>query len=140
MEAIDFPAANIGIAKNQPQYKTLYGHIWNEDHLAQEDKLGRITVCLKLSPEELEEVKQTGKIWLTQCTFNRGYAPIDLNVNNPFKESQETDKVPMDDNTTPVDIWNKTHYVPTDYKNEYRCENCGNLLEDHYWHSHQCEL
>lgn len=47
----------------------------------------RITSCWELSPEELEEVKKTGKVWLV--VFGKQQPPVSVNGIRPFKISEK---------------------------------------------------
>lgn len=58
MEAVDFDEANIKIAEKQEDYQTLPVY-WNQ-------KENSITMCFELSPDELEQVGKTGKIYFKQ--------------------------------------------------------------------------
>lgn len=77
MIAIQFPEANLDLAKNQPQYATL-PVMWNNA-----DPEGPMTCCMQLSPEEIAEINRTGCLWFTQITHNKGYAPIRMSVLKP---------------------------------------------------------
>lgn len=139
MKSIDYPQANVALAKDQPQYQTLFVHVGGEPTF-------EMTCCLQLSKEELEEIAATGKIWFTQSTFGRGYHPIRMTTQAPFDAS--TDKVPMDENRTPADVWDKTHFVgntkmlPQHGGGTFDgpCKNCGKEEQFHFWSSRQCEL
>lgn len=78
MESINFPEVNAAIAKDQPQYQTLFANI-------DPTKPGvPTTVCLKLSPEELSEaIMNDGEIWLTQMTNGNPYTPIRMSTIKP---------------------------------------------------------
>lgn len=69
MEAIDFKERNIIIAKDQPQYKPIP---------ALRNEAGDVTMCFQLSPEEIEEIGKTGKLWLAVKTFNNPLQPMFL--------------------------------------------------------------
>lgn len=138
MESIDFPEANLAVAKDQPEYKTLYVHATQDSQFA-------MTCCLKLSKEELEEVNKTGVVYFTQITFGRGYAPIRMSVTNPFVARIDAgDKQPADENRTPVDEWDRTHFIDSHTSVVHQsigpCINCGKDWEHHFWSSRQCNL
>lgn len=78
MESIDFNQRNKIIGGDQPQYVPLYAHV---DELRPERPC---TWCMQLTPEEIDEIACTGKIWLTQWTFNNQFAPMQMTVFNPF--------------------------------------------------------
>ncbi len=69
MKPIEFPEQNVIYAKDHPQYKPLPAH---------RTICGQVTSCWQLTPEEIEEVKLTGKIFLTQSTFNQALQPVML--------------------------------------------------------------
>lgn len=145
MKSIDFPKANIAIAKDQPQYQTLYAHV---DKSGNDKTLG-LTCCLELSGEELSEVLRTGKIWFTQLTFGRGYNPIRMSTSSPFSEEESaSDILPVDENRVSDEEWKKTHYQGTKgiiypgkgFSIIGPCSNCGKEENDHFWSTRQCKL
>lgn len=77
MEAIEFPEQTLVLAKDQPEYTPLPVHI-------SDDNTKAMTCCMKLSPEELEEMNRTGVLWLTQLTFGQHFHPIRMSTINPF--------------------------------------------------------
>lgn len=89
MESIDFKQRNAEIAKDQPQYRTLFAHIC-ERFINEFFREVHKTVCFKLDPEELKQVNDTGCIWLTQVSFREvpqpapAYTPIRCTTLNPF--------------------------------------------------------
>lgn len=78
MEAVEFPQQTNVLAKDQPEYIPLPVHIDTTDPMTP------MTCCMKLSPEELEEMNRTGVLWLTQCTFGASFHPIRMSTTNPF--------------------------------------------------------
>lgn len=66
MKPVEFPGFNATYAKDQPQYQPLP---------ALREKDGRVTTCWKLSWRERFKMFQTGKIWLSQLTFNDPLQP-----------------------------------------------------------------
>lgn len=145
MKSIDFPKANVALAKDQPQYQTLFVHV---------DKTGRdrevqVTCCMELSEEEVNEIVRTKKMWFTQVTFGRGYNPIRMQLSSPFTaEESESNTNPMDENRTAVEEWNRTHFKGTEgtvfpgqgYVIHGPCSNCGRDETEHFWSSRQCKL
>ena len=76
MEPVQFEGANIVYGANQPEYmplpaERLPGHS------------GAVITCWKLTPEELERVKESGVIWLSMLTFNQPLQPVLLSVDKP---------------------------------------------------------
>ena len=41
------------------------------------------TFAMKLSPEEIKELTETGVLWFTQLTFGQGFQPIRLSTQKP---------------------------------------------------------
>jgi hypothetical protein len=78
MKAITFPQVNLMLAEDQPEYETLPVHV------VAEDPTTPMTCCLELSPEEVEEIVRTGRIYHTQLTFGGPVQPIRMSVTNPF--------------------------------------------------------
>lgn len=75
MKPVEFPEQNVVLGKDQPQYVPLPVY-------AAED--GRITCCLELTADEIQEVLRTGRVWLTQLTFGARFQPIQLSTHSPF--------------------------------------------------------
>lgn len=80
MKPVEFEGQNVVYAKDQPEYNPLPAH---------RDSDGTVTTCWELTPEELEEVYKTGKIWLSQMTFNRPLQPVNMFINVEFLDLQE---------------------------------------------------
>lgn len=138
MESIDYPEANVAVAKDQPQYKTLFVHVGPKPDFL-------MTACFQLSKEELDEVNRTGgKLFISQVTFGRGYSPIRMSVSNPFLTPVITDKQPADENRIPSEEWDRTHYIDSHttgvHEEQGPCINCNKSWENHFWSSRQCEL
>lgn len=146
MKSIDFPEANLPLAKDQPEYQTLYVHFqkFTVPYFP-------MTACFQLTDEEVEEIVRTRKLWFTQSTFGKGFSPITLSLMNPYENPIITDKIPDDENRTPAEAWDKTHFlsrikVPEGAENKLLivdrtpCLNCNKMEEEHYWSSRQCEL
>lgn len=72
MKPIEFPEQNVVYAKDQPEYLNLPVH---------RDEVGTVTSCWELTPEEIETVKKTGKVYLRQMTFNQALQPVAMAVN-----------------------------------------------------------
>ena len=71
MKPKEFKGVNVYIGKNQPEYETIPAHI---------DKDGVVTICWKLSPEELKKIKETGEIWHQVLTFGMKFLPVRLSA------------------------------------------------------------
>ena len=76
MEPIKFEGANIIYGKNQPEYKPLPAE-------RRGGESGEILTCWELSPDELERVQETGKIWLGVLTFGLPLQPVIMSVDKP---------------------------------------------------------
>jgi hypothetical protein len=77
MKPIKFEQANIVFGEGQEQYHPLpaYRH---------RSPQGEVVTCWQLTPEELERVKETGCIWVSQLTFNQALQPLVLVVDCPL--------------------------------------------------------
>lgn len=69
MNAVEFPGVNITFAKDQPEYNPLPA-------MRIPTPMGEVITCWELSDEELEQVKTTKRIYLSQLTFNSPLQPI----------------------------------------------------------------
>ncbi len=78
MIAVNFPEANVQLAKDQPEYQTL-------PVLYEPTAEGvPMTCCFELSEDELKEINDTGKLWHTQWTFGHPFQPIRMSTKRPF--------------------------------------------------------
>lgn len=84
MKAIEFAQQTAILAKDQPEYQPLPVHI---DH---GDKMVPMTCCFELSPEEIKEINETGKLWYTQSTFGQPFQPIRMATSNPFRKADDS--------------------------------------------------
>jgi hypothetical protein len=76
MQPLNFDGANVVFGANQPEYQPLPAEM----------RLGHsseIVTCWELSPEELERVQETGKIWLSLLTFGQPLQPVLVSVDKP---------------------------------------------------------
>ena len=76
MEPLNFDGANVVYAANQPEYKPLPAEYCG-------GKYGQINTLWELSPEELKQVQETGKIWLSVLTFGQPLQPVLLATEKP---------------------------------------------------------
>ena len=67
MKPIKFEEQNVIYAENQKEYLPLP---------AKKNENGDVITCWELSPEEVKEVTETGKIWFKIATFNQPLQPI----------------------------------------------------------------
>lgn len=74
MKPIKFPEQNMVIAENQDEYQSLPA-FFNVGVNAE------VVSCWELSPEELETIAKTGKLWISMTTFNKPLMPILPTVN-----------------------------------------------------------
>jgi len=79
MKPIKFKQSNVTYAENQEEYQDLPAH-----HAG--DIQGTVTSCWELTPEEIDQVKESGKIYLQLLTFNSPLQPINLFTQNPLEE------------------------------------------------------
>jgi hypothetical protein len=98
MRSIEFPQANLALAKDQPEYETL--HVYTEmkeieNSFVVEESENPIvtekrtipwsmTACFELSDEEIEEIVRTKKLWYTQMLFGNQFQPVGMSTQNPF--------------------------------------------------------
>jgi len=69
MIPVQFPEANAALARDQGEYEPLPVYIFN-------DAQGRMAMCFRLSPKELEEIARTRTLWIQQLTFGRRFQPV----------------------------------------------------------------
>lgn len=74
MKPIKFKGQNVVYAENQPEYLPLPA-------LQLKDESGTVITCWELSSDELEEIKLTGKIYLSMFTFNQPLQPVMISTN-----------------------------------------------------------
>jgi hypothetical protein len=78
MKAISHPYANVNFAENQDEYTTLPAY---------KSESGLVVAAFKLEEDELEQVKETGIIFLSLHTFNMPLQPIGMSLLNPFPKA-----------------------------------------------------
>lgn len=80
MKAVKFPEVNVVYAEEQEEYASL--PVFRDN-----DKLEKpITACFELDEEELKQVQESGKIYITILTFGHPLQPIGPSVLNPFNK------------------------------------------------------
>jgi hypothetical protein len=72
----NFPESNAILARDQDPYEPMYVHQFK-------DSEGRIAMCFRLSPVEIDEIVKTRTLWIQQLTFNRRFQPIGLSTQKP---------------------------------------------------------
>lgn len=141
MKSIDFPEANLAIAKDQPEYLTLYAHMVREPQVP-------MYIVFELTDEEVEDIVKNKKLFYMQSTFGRPFSPMSIMTKNPFTNPIVPPGPPMDENRTTAEVWDKCHYSGTEgtiYPGQGwvvhgPCKNCGKEPDQHYWSTRQCEL
>lgn len=76
MKAIDFPEQNIVLAETQPEYSRLPALVSGTPD-------GCTACCWKLTFWERLKLLVTGRLWIEQLTFHRGFQPIKPSVTQP---------------------------------------------------------
>ena len=81
MEPVNFEAANVVFGANQPEYKPVPA----ERRIPKRTDrfFGEVLTCWELSPEEIKQIQETGKIWLSMLTFGQPLQPVLLSVDKP---------------------------------------------------------
>lgn len=74
MTSVKFEEAHIAIAENQEEYETVHAHV--------DKNTKTITLCFELTPEEIETIARTGKIWYQQLGIPM--SPMSIHVNKPI--------------------------------------------------------
>ena len=67
MKPVEFEGVNAVYAKDQPQYLPLP---------VNRSENGNLIACFQIGEKELEEIKRTGKLWISIMTFNQPLQPI----------------------------------------------------------------
>lgn len=75
MEFIQFPEANIVIAKDQPEYRPIPACIVRDEE-GNRPPEGPIVALMQFNPEEIEKIKETGQLWLSVWTFKNPLQPL----------------------------------------------------------------
>lgn len=77
MQPINFDGANIVFGANQPEYQPLPAECVGKP------ETGQINTCWELSPDELKQIQETGKIWVSILTFGQPLQPVLVSVDKP---------------------------------------------------------
>lgn len=77
MKPIKFDGANIVYGANQPEYQPLPAERVGKF------ETGQINTCWELSPDELKQIQETGKIWVSLLTFGQPLQPVLISVDKP---------------------------------------------------------
>ena len=76
MQPLKFEGANIVYAAKQREYQPLPAEYRG-------GKSGEILTCWELTPEELQRIQETGKIWVGVLTFGQPLQPLYVSVEKP---------------------------------------------------------
>lgn len=79
MKALEFPQMTVKIAEHQEQYETLPAHVTPD---------GVVITCFELDEEELAQVVDNGKIYISIHTFGEPLQPIGMSVLNPWQNDK----------------------------------------------------
>ncbi len=83
MKAIEFPEVNLRIAEKQEEYETIPVNI--QPHKESHNYFNQVTMCFELDPEEIKQVKATGRVWLTMLVpTNKNFYPIATSFLRPY--------------------------------------------------------
>jgi len=77
MKPIEFEGVNVVYGKDQEEYMPLP---------AEKSETGQVITCWELTPEEIKQVQERGKIWLAMLTFNQPLQPVLLSTEKPEAE------------------------------------------------------
>ena len=78
MKPYKFEQANIAFAVDQDEYLTLPAFLDVNDHF------GRVISCWQPSFLERLQILFTGKVWVSQLTFNQRLQPQRVDAQSPF--------------------------------------------------------
>lgn len=67
MKPVEFKGQNVVFGEGQPEYQPLPALLMPD---------GEVITCWEMSPEELQEVTKTGKVYVKQLTFNQLLQPL----------------------------------------------------------------
>lgn len=80
MEPIQFKQANVVFGEEQDEYNSLPAHL--------DEEKGIVTVCYKLSLEEVRSLIEDGEIYLQVMTFGNPLQPLKMLTKNPLEENE----------------------------------------------------
>jgi hypothetical protein len=96
MKPIKFEGYNIIIAKDQKEYLPLpafHSNIYNR-----EDETGNVVSCWKLTWRERVKLLFTGRLYLSQLTFNQPLQPQRPHIENPLTPEAQAAGLPLTEN------------------------------------------
>lgn len=133
MQPIEFPEQTSVLAKDQPEYNPLPIH-------RAEGSEGYVTSCWKLSPQEVELIGRTHKIWFRQMTFNQPAMPVFLSVSKKemFDNVEEAIEKPVEfgithNVTITIDLWDRIRVLfgkPIKYLGAIQVDRAVRILGD----------
>lgn len=77
MKPIKFDGINAVFGANQPEYQPLPAERVGKP------KTGQVNTCWELSKDELKQIRETGKIWVSLLTFGQPLQPVLISVDKP---------------------------------------------------------
>lgn len=77
MKPIKFDGINAVFGANQPEYQPLPAERVGNP------KTGQVNTCWELSKDELKQIRETGKIWVSLLTFGQPLQPVLISVDKP---------------------------------------------------------
>lgn len=93
MKSVDFPQRNVEIAKDQPEYQTLFAHVKAIGSVTGENgkmiPFYEATCLFEFSEEERLQIARTGKIYYTQVIGTGSFQPISMSVLNPYPHEDQ---------------------------------------------------
>lgn len=136
MKSIDYPEANLAIAKDQPQYNTLFAFV---DSTRPDFPT---FVCYELTEEDIADIVKNKKLWYDQLTFGKPFQPMLIMTKNPFDNPIENAPVPLDENRMNEKDWDECHYMNKQGQINMngKCIHCGKDWGHHFFSTRQCEL
>lgn len=84
MKPVEFEGQNVVMGKDQPEYQNLPAHI---------TKQGQVFQCWELSEDDKKMIQETGKIWVSQLTFNQPLQPILLSVETMVITKEQAERL-----------------------------------------------
>lgn len=82
MNPVSFKEQTTEIAKNQDEYITLPAYV-------EQDEMGQVISCWKLSLIERLQILFLGRIWLSVCAFGKPVSPVRLWSKSPFIKRED---------------------------------------------------
>ena len=77
MKPVKFEGYNVAIGEGQEEYIPIPAQAMPDD------PQGKVLMCFELDPDEIKEIQETGRLWMTKLTFGMDFQPIMLNTKKP---------------------------------------------------------